>query len=307
MQKNIDVNKLSRVSDLVKRQIKTGSFKAAHPEELASHVSLEMLANRQHTQRVKNSTELFREYELEKWSIDLQRIMKVQSISSGNIHEIYISENQNMLIRVFDQLYISDLLSVRTFLIDSLEILLAELLAESSALLDVGSGTGATLIPLISQMDVKKLQIYATDLSPSGLLGLSRIAKMLDFEIRTCVQDLAEGLKLDFAIPIDSLILTSFSLSCLPNIPYKFFEDIISLSPKYVVHVESMYENLDSEFELDQYAKQYIEQNDYNRNLMSQLADALRMHNDYEIKWQTPVFLGQNPLFPLSIICWGKK
>jgi hypothetical protein len=256
--------------------------------------------------KVKNSEELYREYEKEKWADELSRIVSTDSLFVGDIYSVFHPSDKVKLIRVFDQLYLANEVNIRKFFIECLAELLYPHLVGSSALIDIGAGTGATSIPLIYQIPDLKLPYYATDLSPSGLAALEKVAQNFDIDVCTSVNDFADGFHPSFNPPKGSCILTTFSLSCLPLISQDFFKDIESLEPNFVFHIESVFENLDETNSLDRHAIEYVYLNGYNTNLLTVLGHHLETSQSYEIKFVSPIFLGENPAFPLTIVCWGK-
>lgn len=272
------------------------------PESLVKEVTLK----KSHLKRVKNSKELYREYEKEKWADELDRIVSASLLKADDIYSVFHPNNELKLIRVFDQLYSAREINIRKFFIGCLAELLYPYLKASSALIDIGAGTGATSIPLIHKLSDLKLPFFATDLSPSGLAALEKVAENFDINVCTSVNDFADGFNPSFNPPPDSCILTTFSLSCLPLISQQFFTDIELLEPNYVFHIESVFENLDLSKTLDRQVFEYINLNDYNTNLLSALTHYLSESRTYEIKFVSPIFLGENPAFPLTIICWGK-
>jgi len=294
------------IHETVLDYLRAGSIQKLAIEELVSRVDLSFLDSKTPSSIVKNSEQLFREYELEKWSGELERLLSVTVLPVDGIQPIFTPDNAVITVRILDEVYRTDLATARKFYIDCLVKFFGEYVSEFSALLDVGAGTGATLLPLVESLGGVSFPIYATDLSPSGLVALKRLARLLKLNVETNTQDFFQGLKLEFELPENSLILTSFSLSCAPTISHEFFRDVIALKPKYVLHIESVYSSLDSEKYLDSIALKYIEWNNYNQDLLPKILRYIGAESEYEVKYVSPVFFGQNPLFPVSLVLWGK-
>lgn len=297
-------------SDFLNRKlseyVESGLIKLSLSQVLSSHVKLDYLDGNRKSSISKNSEQLFREYEVEKWSSELARIKRIASSESMLLDEIFTPVSKETCVRIFDSLYETDSLTARRFFIDCLALLVSEIVSDVSCVVDIGSGTGATLLPLLARIDHKEVPIFATDISPSGLSALSHISKIRGMNIETFVHDFVNGFELNRSIPTEGLYITSFSLSCLPFIPQTFFEDLLALDPSYILHIEAVYEKLNTEKDYDNYSQRYIEWNDYNRNLFSGVESAIDMYPGYEMKYISPTFFGQNPLFPLTIILWGK-
>lgn len=294
------------IDTTVSEYLRGGLIEKVAIAEIESQVDLSFLNSQMPSSIVKNSTQLFREYEQEKWSRELERLQLVESLAIAGIQPIFTPNNASIVVRILGDIYKTDLVTARKFYIDCLVNFFNEYITDFSSLLDVGAGTGATLLPLIEGLGGAEFPVYATDLSPSGLVALKKLAKLMGLDVQTTTQDFFEGLKLDFELPENSLILTSFSLSCAPNIYLDFFRDVISLNPKYVLHIESIYASLNSENYLDSIAKEYVEWNNYNQDLLPELERFINSESGYEIKFISPVFFGQNPVFPLSLVLWGK-
>jgi SAM-dependent methyltransferase len=303
---NLD-KEFALVDELIQNYVNSGLLKNASMDDLEKQVNLGFLSEVSHSPIMKSSKELYREYEEEKWSEELIRIEGLDISSIESIHNLFIPNNKKLIVRIHNELYETDLLTSRDFFTNCLVVILEDYFSQVKTVLDIGSGTGATIIPLLTKLARKDFNLYATDISPSGLACLGKIAQSLEIDIVTSVQDFFYGFKPEFDLPEQSLILTSFSLSCVPNIAPSFFLDLIKMSPKYVIHIESVYEYLTSETQLDTFAKRYIEWNDYNKDLLTQLKLSLVENENYEIKFELQVFFGQNPVFPLSIVCWGVK
>jgi SAM-dependent methyltransferase len=307
MERHNASKKLALVDELIQSYINSGLLRNANIDGLEKQIDSKFLSEVSPSSIVKNSEELYREYESEKWSQELVRIAAIEIESVESIHSLFIQNDKDLIVRIYDNLYETNLLTARSFFTDCLAIILGDYFSEVETVLDIGSGTGATIIPLLTKLDRKDLNLYATDISPSGLAGLDKIAQSLKIKTVTSVQDFFQGFRPSFDLPEQSLILTSFSLSCIPKLAPSFFPDLINLSPKYVVHIESVYEYLTSGKLLDTFSKKYVEWNDYNKDLLTQLKISLAEDENYEIKFELQVFFGQNPVFPLSIVCWGVK
>jgi hypothetical protein len=296
----------NRLASIVSNYRDAGLINLAIDQTLQGHVDIRKWLEPDLSPVVKNSEQLFREYEVEKWSRELNRIKSMDLRNNLNLDDIYTPDSKLLTIRVFDKLFETELVVARRLFIECLAALVSELMPEVTSILDVGSGTGATLLPLLERVSSINVPIYATDISPSGLEVLQTISAIMGRTVLTCTHDFSSGLQISLRIPIDSLVITSFSLSCLPTIPKSFFQDLINLEPKYVLHIESLYETLDTTYELDTYARKYIEWNKYNQDLKSELEFCIKQNSSYEMVYQSPTFFGQNPSFPLSIVLWGK-
>jgi SAM-dependent methyltransferase len=295
-----------RLAKIVSDYEQAGLIKLAANQSLQVLVDTENLLKTDVSPVVKNSEQLFREYELEKWGKELARVKSLLLVKDLSLDEVYSPTPKNLTIRIFDQLFETELVIARKLFIECLADFVSNILPDISSILDVGSGTGATLLPLLERLPSVNVPIYATDISPSGLEVLKMISAAADRIITTATHDFSSGLKLNLDIPEGSLVITSFSLSCIPKIPTKFFEDLVNLEPEFVLHIESLYETLDPSSELDRYAQKYIEWNRYNQNLMSELEVCIGENPAYDLIYQSSTFFGQNPSFPLSIVLWGR-
>lgn len=296
----------NHLAKIVAKYREEGMIELAIDQTLQPLVDIRKLLETDKSPVVKNSEQLFREYEVEKWGKELTRVKSLVLSRELSLDDIYSPTPKKLTVRIFDQLFETELVIARRLFIECLSTLVSQVLPGVSSILDVGSGTGATLIPLLENLPPIDIPIYATDISPSGLEALQAISTAFGHVVKTCTHDFSSDLELDLQIPKDSLLITSFSLSCIPKIPHKFFRDLVKLEPKYVLHIESLYETLDTKNDLDKHAQEYIEWNKYNQNLKSELEFCIAENPTYKLLYQSPIFFGQNPSFPLSIVLWGR-
>lgn len=268
---------------------------------------LESKTNNHTSKKIKNFENLYQEYEREKWNSSLNYLSNKKILDMTSAQEFYETAQTNIVLRFKNSLYATDLNSARKIHVDILEIVLRSFVNEVGNIIEIGAGDGGTLLPLLDKTRDLFVEALALDLSPSGLKKIDLIAEQLKYNVRTAEFNLEANNFEKIKINQSSTFITSFTLCCIPKLSEDFFNSIAEKNPKFVLHFEPIYENLNQENSVDSMGRSYIEINDYNTNFLSALNHFLELRNDYEIKFQSDVFFGQNPLLPGSIVCWQRK
>lgn len=294
-----------RIEEYLSHAIDAGTLKKLDQNESFNYLQSKM---KDHvSKKVKNFENLYREYEREKWNVSLQNFSTKMDSKILSAKDCYKAEQVNLALRFKDNLYSADLDSARKMHIYILEVILRSFTKDTGTLVEIGAGDGGTLLPLLDNTRDLFPEALALDLSPSGLKKIDLVSKMLNYNVKTKEFNLERGNFSELKIPELSTILTSFTLCCIPELKEGFFVSLAEIKPNFVVHFEPFYEALDQKDAVDLFGRKYIEINDYNTNFLSKLDEFLDSRKDFEVKFKSNIFFGQNPLLPGSIVCWGRK
>jgi hypothetical protein len=251
----------------------------------------------------KIDSEILREYEDEKWGPLWERVCASDSsISFDQLEEWVYGEPSESPCLIGGTLR---LLSADESRIKQLEIVqetLSELLP-ASALVELGAGYGHIIMNLARNLRTSGIPLLAGEYTSSGVELLRYFAEQekIDMIVGSC--DFGKTPITDLNIPEDALCFTSYSACYIPEYSLRFVENMLSWSPKAVVHFEPIFEHCDTSTMLGAMQQRYIEVNDYNRNLLTVLKDAEK-NGLIEILFERPHLFGSNPLLPISIVAW---
>jgi hypothetical protein len=298
-----DINK--SFEDYLCQAIDAGTLNKLDDKESSSYLQSRM---KEHvSKKIKNFENLYREYEREKWNVSLQNFSDNMNSTILSAKECYLREKTRIVLRFKNNLYATDLDTARNMHVYILEAIFRAFTKDEGTLVEIGAGDGGTLLPLLDNTRDLFPEAVALDLSPSGLKKIDLISKILNYKVKTKEFNLEQDNLSEQKIPQLSTLLTSFTLCCIPELREEFFVSLAETKPRFVVHFEPIYEALDEEETTDLLGRQYIEVNDYNTNFRSALNQFLGSRKDFEVKFESNILFGQNPLLPGSIICWGIK
>jgi hypothetical protein len=254
-------------------------------------------------QKIKTPTEITREYEYEKWGPLLEKVEKVNTpLSVEDVDELVFRDNPNLVCSVGDHLTLLNYREAHKKYLDLLEKILKKYLP-ASALIELGAGYGSVIIPLARRKKFCNLPIYAGEYTASGTKLIGILSQREKKQILTGHCDFNLPNFLDFEIPHEGIIFTSFSAHYLPTMTPDFIESFLSLKPKIIINIEPCYDHFSSNTLMDLMRRKYIEVNDYNRNFVT-LLKKFEKDGKIEILEETPELFGTNPLLPASVIVW---
>lgn len=295
----------SSIALILDRYLTSGEFIKPDQEEALS--SLLQRSSSVNKSKDKNYTNLFNEYENEKYKPALESLKKRLDKNDSEILDIVIEENPTIMIRVFGNYYETNSRTAHKFYVDVIELVFNKLPTNSYPLIELGAGEGATLLPLYQRIYNMVSKCLAIDLSPSGLNKLTTIGKQFGLDVSTMTLNVEEVLSEDIKEYSDGIVLTSFFITCLPGLKKDYFQQIANLNPRYVLHFEPNYEKLDESKLQDAICRDYVDKNNYNESFETELRKFLLDAHSYEIFLEVEDVFGKNALLPSSIIGWKLK
>lgn len=189
----------------------------------------------------------------------------------------------------------------RRFLID--ELIAAIDFHKVDYVVEIGSGLGLNFLEL-ARAGINDVKFYSLEFTKSGRNFQERLFEKLRIECNVGSYDIFSPGALD--IPGKGLLFTSFVWSLMPLTSFKLIDSVISSKPCCVINYEPIFEFNQGGTQFQRRVRNYIDRNDYNRNLFT----VLEIYEDdllIEInKVQRNVF-GASAYLPGSIIRWSPK
>jgi hypothetical protein len=254
--------------------------------------------------KVKNSSEVLREFDRDKWGTLLDYIRSSQSSLSLKQVEKFVYGNPADIACLLNSKLVK--LSSYAAFEEQYKIILEALSdqVQAKALCELGAGYGQIVLRLAKENSFSKLKIIAAEYTSSGVQLIEYLARSEKMNVVAGFCDLNKPGITDISIPHQGILFTSYSACYLTDCNLKFVEDISSFQPSVVYHFEPIYEHCNPRSLLGLMQQKYIEQNSYNRNLLTVLKDA-ETKGLIKIITEKPQVFGSNPFLPMSIIAWA--
>lgn len=253
--------------------------------------------------KIKNTEEINREYEYEKWGSLIKQIYKNKDLTTvEQVDKLVFKDNPENVYFIDNKFYYLHHQEAHNYYLDLIEKTISKYLPASS-LIEFGAGYGSVIIPLSRRNCCSNLSIYASEYTRSGVRLIEILKASEKRKIISGHCDFNSHQLTDLDLPEGGIFFTSFSTCILPIIHKQLIDCFISYKPKVVIHFEPCYEHFTNNKLIDLMRTRYIEINDYNRNLISILREA-HENNKIEILEEYPPIYGTNPFLPCSIIVW---
>jgi hypothetical protein len=254
-------------------------------------------------QRQKTPVEITREYEHEKWGPLLTRVRAAnRPVTVDEVDEWQIKDVPPSLCSIEDSL---ELMSAGDSHRRYMELVAGALAPHTpaSALVELGAGYGRMLLGLARERPFKGMKVMAGEFTASGVHLIQQLASAQGIEVAAAGCDLASARLIDFALPPDAIVFTSYAMHYVPKLSASFVEALSAFRPRVVFHFEPCYEHCDCKTLTGLMRRRYIEVNDYNTNLVTLLHDQEKLGKVRILGEKAAVF-GANPLLAASIISW---
>jgi hypothetical protein len=257
------------------------------------------LFDRNQKKYTKNLKEIYREYENDKYSEILSKarehvlsLDQLDSMQYQNIDEIIIS--------IKDRLYLTSPLNARLILISIIIRYLQKGVQYEQNIVELGAGIGSNILRIASHPSFINQFFSAGDFSKSSLDIMEILSKQesLELSLFNFNFDNEEDY---FAIPINSLVFTSFSLAYAQNLSGDTWKYFFKAKIKKLFLFEPIYQHYKKEDMISVLREAYFNFNDYSTNIIPSLEIAKqRKILSYKVLEYNSI--GLNPLCPISII-----
>jgi hypothetical protein len=255
-------------------------------------------------QRQKTPAEITREYEHEKWGPLWARVRAAnRPVTVDKVDEWQEKDVPPSLCSIEGHLELMSAGDSRHHYMELVADALAPH-APASALVELGAGYGRMLLGLARERPFNEMKVMAGEFTASGVHLLQRLASAQGIEITAAGCDLASDCLIDFAIPPDAIVFTSYAMHYVPKLSASFVKALSAFRPRVVFHFEPCYEHCDSRALIGLMRRRYIELNDYNTNLVTLLHDQEKLGTIRILGEKMAVF-GANPLLAASVIAWA--
>jgi SAM-dependent methyltransferase len=261
---------------------------------------LKKFINLENKKNKKNKKEIFREFELEKWSSILKLIKLKKNISIDEIDSLHYSSNKNIAFSLKDEIYLAKPLLIRKRLAKLISDEIFRAHDNKTSIAELGAGTGVIVSRIAQEKRFQNIQFYASDLSPSSMRIINRLKNDLSLNIKVTVFNFESDINL-LNIPKQTIIFTSFSLAYFKNISWNFWRNLSTISPKKIIIAEPIFEFYDESTLLGMLRRRYYLDNDYSTNIYQSLVESIDK-NILKIERIDKNVIGLNPFCPISII-----
>ncbi|HMB45895.1 MAG TPA: hypothetical protein VKL21_08740 [Candidatus Methanoperedens sp.] len=253
-------------------------------------------------QRYKTPEEITREYNYEKWGTLLNRVIGSKEVSIEDVERWVLEDTPVSLCSVEDEFELLSTIEASRRHAELMENIIKSYLP-ATALVELGAGYGNIILGLAKKEPFKKMSLIAGEYTASGVELITQLAQIQKIHIQAEHCDFFSDSVLDFTIPEDALIYTSFAAHYVPKLSNNFIRSLSEFHPKAVIHAEPCYEHFNRLTLLGLLRRRYMEVNDYNTNLVTLLHDQ-QDKGLIKILEERPAVFGMNPLLPASLLVW---
>ena len=257
--------------------------------------------------KTKNKEEILREYDSEKWGSLRVKISRLptEDLTISKVDKIFLG-SENTIFSQQNKLYLSNIIYAHKLCQKIIYHYVKKYLYNSKTIVELGAGYGSIILDIAEKFSKRLIKFIAAEYTKQGQYCLNILSKkVFSSKVITCGCDFTSDNIIDEKIPENSLIFTSLSITCVPNLPNDFLEKIIKLKPSYVINFEPIPQFFDNSL-LGLLRKKYIELNDYNTSLFEILSEGVKKEKIEIVEKQKNIF-GENCFLPASFVVWKIK
>jgi hypothetical protein len=250
-------------------------------------------------QHKRNTSEVLREYDVEKWGAVLAWLQTHTDFTDTDLLlQQGINPQENILYMCGDDYFTSSAQDVMS----QYNQLLIDILTPYNPknIVELGCGLGDKLVNVINSLN--PIVSYGGEFTDSGVSCGKLLAARHGITTQFNKFDYYTPSTLH-SIPTNALVYTSHSIEQIPYLPDSFIEELILHSPQCVIHFEPCYEDQNSDTLIGLMRRKYTELNDYNRNLVGLLRSFEERGKLKILEHKLNVF-SDTPFNPTSIIIW---
>lgn len=250
----------------------------------------------------KNAVNVAREFEEDKWGALQKQLL-------GNVDatvidaDRFVSGESESVAYYQRELYVANSVDVQQAYFELIRREVQALIQTAGHLVELGAGYGSQILKLAALPELKHAGFTAGEYTKAGVGCIELLAARQSLDVKAVGCDL-NSLDLNtHPIPSGAVFLTCWTMAYVKGFPRSAMEEILHKQPSVVIHIEPIIEHWSSNSLLQLIWKKYIQINDYNQTLMTELksyeADGL-----IKILEERPSIFGLNPLAPVSIVKW---
>lgn len=252
------------------------------------------------TKYSKNHTEINREFQIEKWGMLLEYFEKKGNFCLDDVQNYNENLHEKGPCCINGQLYLTTKLHLEKMHLDLYQKVLSKHIDGASCLVELGAGFGAKIFKLSQKKEFENLPLKAGEYTNAGIKLMKLLAKNTDIDIEVGFCDFKEMILKNFKIPKNAVIFTSYAAHYVPKLSNQFSKFFESFNPKSVIFFEPCYEAHQKDTIYGRLCRNYIEKNDYTRNLIEVLTIGEK-NNFFKLNINKNI-IGSNPLLPISIL-----
>ncbi|WP_027187366.1 hypothetical protein [Desulfovibrio cuneatus] len=247
-----------------------------------------------------------REFEIETYAPQYEYLTNHPTLTDFHaLHSALYTESRSGICSLqgqFKQLPIADIYALDNAVIATY---IAKYLP-AGALVDIGAGTGRTIISLGEQSDFANLPLFALEKMPSARKIIYEIAKRKKMNICVAECDLTlSPLAHSHGIPKNSIMYTNSVIYTVSRPAHEVVHDILQHKPKFVIHFEPFVSYFDTTTLYGKMCTAYLKMNQYNTSFCSELK--AMNGSTIEILLEEAEIFTNNPFFSRSVLVWAPK
>ena len=253
--------------------------------------------------KIKNESELNREYEVEQWHPLLESAKESpKPMTVSDVDRFMFGQNEKVFCRIQDEFRLMSGTECYALYHDLIAETLQSLLPCTS-LIEVGAGYGSIILAMAKRKPFLDLPLHAYEWTPSGRELTEELGRNDGLSPKIGFCDLNSDQVLEPIPPEGSIIFTSSVFPCIPELRKESLLSLARTKPKAIVHFEPIMEEYNESDLWESMVLSYLRINDYNRNALSML-ESLVNDGMIEITERRKACWGYNALLPHSVLIW---
>jgi hypothetical protein len=256
----------------------------------------------------KTRSEVLREFEKEKWGGLLNRVMADPSLTFTEIEEMDLSAcSRDRFFTTDGKYFLANPFEIRTTYIDliSKELKKIDSSKYSHSYVELGAGYGSILHALSIRPEFTRDVFIAGELTTTGCDVMGELFRRDGLSIGVGICDL-QDFTIGFKPPAGSIFFTSYAMMYV-KAHKNFAKFLMKYKPTAILFFEPMLEDFDGDSALSPHWIKYAQDNDYSRNLLSEISEEVSKVSGYTITTHRKNVFASNPLLPISLVIVSRE
>ncbi len=257
--------------------------------------------------RIRSRPDLLREFEVESWEILLNKFL-------AKNHETYEKFQSEIHPKMGENVYydgsgfcVSNPFRIQRELQNSIAKFIRKVADKNDSIIELGAGYGAQLVNLRNTFPKLNFRLTNAELTLSGRKLSELLSKKYNLDINTVYVDLEDPKSLDLIEIESAIVFTAFALMYVKTNFEETITKILSKGPKNLIIIEPLCEDFDTNTEWGMTCKEWMNINDYNLKIKSQVVSVVKKFPNYKVLENKALFFGSNPFLPSSLVLVGKN
>ncbi len=249
--------------------------------------------------RIKNPEQISREFGLEKWGALLSKWQE-QPCGVDTVRHWECAPETRLAVWLDGKPALMSAAEAHEHYLNVIEDALLD--SPADHLIEIGCGYGSILFGLLQRGRIRYDSVLGLEYTPQGEEMARCLANWHGYDATIGHGDFCMETITDQETLPGSDIFTSFSFHYLHD-SRSALDNLIRLRPKRVIHFEPILQHYDEQTISGLLQRKYLEINDYNASLRTELGN-LESAGKVEIIKESPLIFGKNFLLPASMVAW---